>query len=337
MNFKSKKFWISIFISIIFFVIVYNVYEGIYLPAKTDDLENKEFTIIKGQGIKEIAHNLKKEGLLRNEIYFLLYAMFKNKHKVIQAGQHQLNSAMNVPEILSEITQPKNTSVKFRINAGWTLENISKELQRQNIFSQNQILKFKEKIPSDFLTQFVFLQDEKVNGLEGYLYPDTYFINKNEGTEKFIEKVLLNFQEKISPLMSEIKKQGKSLSDIIIMASIIEKEASRQEDKEIISGIFWKRLKYNIPLQSDTTIHYLKKDFTSEISFLDLKIDSKYNTYRYTGLPKGPISNPSIESILAALYPKDTPYWFFLADQNGKIYFSQTFAEHAIKKEKLLK
>ena len=147
-----------------------------------------------------------------------------------------------------------------------------------------------------------------------------------------------NFDKKITPeLREEIQQQGKTIFEIVTMASLIEKEVREKEEKEIVSGILWKRLENKIPLQVDATITYITGKKTTKISKEETQIDSPYNTYKYLGLPPGPICNPGIDSIEAAIYPKSSEYWYYLSTAEGKVIFSKTLEEHNLAKAKYLK
>ncbi len=175
-------------------------------------------------------------------------------------------------------------------------------------------------------------------GLEGYFFPDTYRIYKGAIYENLLKKALNNFWNKVEPLMPEIKKQDKELADIIIMASLIEKEVSQIKDKKIVAGILYKRINIGMRLELDSTINYITGKNDPQASYFDLEKDSPYNTYKYYGLPPGPISCPGLSSIEAAIYPQDSPYLFYLNRQdNGKTIFSKTYAEHLKNKNKYLR
>ena len=180
--------------------------------------------------------------------------------------------------------------------------------------------------------------------LEGYLFPDTYYFRKEEGGDgkegikNFVKLMLTNFDKKLTPaLRTEIERQKKSIFEIVTTSSLIEKEVRTFDDKKIVSGILRKRLKTGIPLQIDATIVFITGKKTTEISIEETKIDSPYNTYKYKGLPLGPIANPGIESIIAALYPESSEYWYYLSAPDGKTIFSRTLEEHNIAKFKYLK
>ena len=169
------------------------------------------------------------------------------------------------------------------------------------------------------------------------MFPQTYFFDPQMDRFKVAELFLKNFGENLSQdLRDEIQSQGKSIFKIAIMASLLEKEAKAKEEKELVSGILWKRLEIKMPLQVDATIVYITGKRTTRISIAETKIDSPYNTYKYLGLPLGPISNPGLESILAAVYPKDKGNWYYLSTPEGQIIFSKTLEEHNIAKAKYL-
>jgi UPF0755 protein len=180
------------------------------------------------------------------------------------------------------------------------------------------------------------LQDKpKDVGLEGYLFPDTYEITLGNNCDDILNAMLENFDQKLTPaLRTEITNQKKSIFEEITMASLLEKEVKTLDDKKIVSGILWKRISIGMPLQLDSTVNYATGKSDASVLIKDTKIDSPYNTYKYPGLPKGPISNPGMDSIMAAIYPKATNYWYYLSD--GKTIFSETLEQHDIAKAKYL-
>ncbi|MCX6701950.1 MAG: endolytic transglycosylase MltG [Candidatus Zambryskibacteria bacterium] len=170
---------------------------------------------------------------------------------------------------------------------------------------------------------------------EGYLFPDTYFISKTAKSMDVINMMKENFEVKINSV-SGIATSTHKLKDIIIMASILEGEAL-PKDRNIVAGILWKRLEMGMPLQVDSTFAYINGKNTYELTLDDLKIDSPYNTYKYRGLPPGPISNPGLEAIISAINPIKTKYLYFLTEKDGTIHYAKTFEEHKRNKELYLK
>ena len=175
-----------------------------------------------------------------------------------------------------------------------------------------------------------FLIDRpKGASLEGYLYPDTYRVYKQTDLEAIVEKMLNNFDAKLTTEMrDEIKKQKKTIFEVLTLASIVEKEMYGYENRRVVAGIFYNRLKVGMPLQSDVTVNYITKKGTTRPSLDDTHIDNPYNTYVNKGLPPGPVCNPSIEAIKAVIYPADTDYMYFLTNEKEQIIFSKTYEEH---------
>ncbi|MDP2665516.1 MAG: endolytic transglycosylase MltG [bacterium] len=190
-----------------------------------------------------------------------------------------------------------------------------------------------EEIPdisaSDFLA--------KAQPYEGYLFPDTYLFPQSAGVDSIVKTMRANFDTKTAPLASEVKVSGHSLSDIIIMASLVEKEARTIANRRIVAGILWNRIKLGMPLQVDAVFGYIYGRDTYSPSFADLKVDSPYNTYIHKGLPPGPIGNPGLESIDAALHPTKTDYLYYLVDKNGVIHYATTYAGHQANQRKYLR
>lgn len=241
---------------------------------------------------------------------------------------------------------------------GWTLNNINNYLTTIGSWGLEDLEKVTGQakidyrnrsdlvLPPDYVEQFSFLQDKpKYYGLEGFLFPDTYRVFTDASAQDVIIKMLDNFDKKLTAEMrAEIARQGKTIYEIVIMASLIEKEAPidyndpDNRNAKIVSDIFWGRLKTNQALQSDATLSYLLNDSNPAHSGEDLKIDSPYNSYKYRGLPPTPICNPGIKAIEAAIYPIKTDYNYFLTSLDGKnIYYAKTYQEHLQNKYKYLK
>lgn len=177
---------------------------------------------------------------------------------------------------------------------------------------------------------------DKALPFEGYLFPDTYYFLPNVKEEEIIRTMKENFFTRIGEIDDEINSSGKPLEDIVIMASIIEKEARTLLTQRMISGILWHRIEINMPLQVDAVFPYILGKNTFEVTLEDLKVDSPYNTYRYKGLPFGPIANPGISSLRAAADPIESDYIFYLSDLDGNMHYSRTFEEHKLKKSMYL-
>lgn len=320
---------------LVFFIAVFLL--GAYLPKSFIKSAEISYVLQKGRGYKKIAEDLKEKGVIRSQSFFEFYVLVSLSYSKLQAGRYELSSSMAVAQIVKKLVTGDVVKEKITIIEGWNIKSIAKELENKGLY---QTADFLNSAQRDFSQGFEFLKDKpKDLSLEGYIFPDTYYIIKETTAEEFLKMALLNFDKKlISDLKKEIAKQSKSIFQIATMASMLEKEVKSLDDKKIVSGILWKRIKEGIPLQVDSTVNYITGKNDAKISLNDAKIDSKYNTYKYYGLPMGPISNPGMDSILSAIYPEESPYWYYLsADGNGKTIFSKTLAEHNTAKTKYFK
>jgi UPF0755 protein len=281
-----------------------------------------------------VALELESLEIIKSSYFFKLYSVLSLKHSKLQAGKYELSPRMSIRQITNIITQGRTIKNKLVILEGWNIKDIGKYLESKDICTQAYFISLTKK---SYYGKFNFLEDKPENvNLEGYLFPDTYELEENGTCEDVLGDMLANFDKKLtSELKEEIENQKKSIFDIITMASMIEKEAFGLADKKVVSGIFWKRIAIDMPLQSCATVNYITGKNDPGVATADTKIDSPYNTYKYLGLPKGPISSPGINSILAAIYPTKTKYWYFLAD--GKMIFSETLDQHNEAKAQYLK
>jgi UPF0755 protein len=294
------------------------------------------FEIKKGERNKEIAGRLAAEGLIANKIYFYYYI---HSHKLISQifpGEYQLSGTMSIAEIANIITNPEEKFVKVTFPEGWTIRQMAEKLKTGGL-PGDEFLNLANN-PGKFKKRYSYLSGENVKTLEGYLFPDTYFFKKDISAENIIGRMLDTFNLKLNDQMrKDISSQNKTIGDIIIMASIVEKEVQTAEDMKIVSGIFWNRIKNNQRLQSDAPLSYILNDKKDSHSGKDLELDSPYNTYRYAGLPPAPISNPGLNALNAAIYPTALDYDYFLTatvDGQKEVIYSKTFEEHLANKKK---
>ncbi len=288
-------------------------------PLSSGNNYNQIFVVKEGEGLKKIAANLEKDNLIKNDIWFMSYILLKGWGAQLKAGEYLINPGLNVKEIANKIIQGETNSVdiKITIPEGFNLKKIDARLAKYGLIEEGELANKEE--------------------LEGYLFPDTYNFEKGESLEKIISKMKENFADQLdSKIKADIEDQGKDIEEIIIMASIIEKEVNNDQDRKIVSGIFWRRLADNYPLESCATIAYALEIDKWRYSQEDTEIDSAYNTYRNIGLPPTPICNPGLSSIKAAVYPQESDYYFFLSGVNGETVFSKTLEEHNQNKAKYL-
>ncbi len=335
-----KKILLLIIISTIVFSVLYLL--QINLQAGDSD-ESIAFVVLKGESAKDVSQKLEEAGLIKSAFYFDLYIWQKEWQTNFQAGIHYLSLSMKMKEIATDLVSSGNSGdeIIVKIIEGWSITDMAEYFDDQKLFKEKDFLKAVEySIGKGYLQDYNFLSDKpKKYGLEGYLFPDTYRVFKSASLDDIIRKMLSNFDLKLTEKMrSDITSQGKTIYEIITMASLIEKEVRSSDDMETVSGIFWNRIKNRQPLQSCATLAYVlgedKKQYTTE----DTNIDSLYNTYRHQGLPPGPICNPGLQAIKAAIYPNDTNYNYFLSRlSDGKTIFSATYDEHLKNKAKYLK
>lgn len=312
----------KILILLVIIGIIFWGYQGIYQSTDKNDL--KIFNIEKGSSVKKIAQDLENEEIIKSSNLFLFYSLITN-NKNIKAGEYLLSSQMNIPQIVEIVVGGKINEKKITIIEGWDLNDIASYLEKEGISTKEEFFN-------------VAGEPRNKDSLEGYIFPDTYNITSKDTAETIVQKTLLNFEQKITnELKEEIERQGKTIDEIIIMASIIEKEVKTLEDKKNVSDVLWKRIDANMPLQSCATVLYALGEKKSSVSTADTKIDSPYNTYKYRGLPIGPIANPGMDSILASIYPTKNNYWYYLSSPEGKTYFSTTLDEHNYKKNLYLR
>lgn len=329
---KSKFFLFFIIVAIFFAGAL--VEEALIAPAGRDN--SVIFSVENGQSLWQISSNLEKADLIKSRYTFFAVAVLSGKSEKLQAGYYQLSPAMGIFDILEKISSGELYRKKVVLLEGWTVADIGEYLQEESICPKELFL---SAVLADFSSQFDFLKDKpKDLSLEGYIFPDTYEVSFSGNAHELILKALQDFDLKLTPEMrEEIARQKKTVFDVVRMASIIEKEVNSLADKKIVSGILWKRLDSGMPLQVDATVLYALGNASQKVSIDDTETDSPYNTYNIKGLPLGPISNPGLESIIAAIYPEKSSYWYYLSTPSGKTIFNKTFSSHLAAKIKYLR
>lgn len=340
-----------IFVFIILALIAFSGYRYIEREANqgTAGSSNiiQQFEVKEGEGSTEVGINLEKAGLIKDKYIFYYYVWKTGTDSKIQIGIYELSPDMTMGEMVSKFTKGEIVPqiIKLTIPEGFTNKKIIERLRDKKPELADDFEELvscrclgEETCACDkFSRGYVFLQEiPKGTDMEGFLFPDTYHIEKEDTAETLASKMLNNFKKKMGQdIIEEINRQEKSIHEIITMASIIEKEAKTDQDRRIVSGIFWKRIEDEHPLQSCATLAYITGEDKKQYSLADTQIDSPYNTYLVKGLPLGPVANPGMASILAALHPENTDYYYFLTDPaTGEMVYSKTAEEHAENKQK---
>jgi len=277
---------------------------------------NKIITVEKGVTLKEVAIKFEKEKLVRYATLFDCLMRYSGYEKDIKAGKYIFGKKLSLIGLMQRLIKGDYgiPTIKITVPEGSTIKDINR------IFGEAGFENFE-------------IKDKE---LEGYLFPDTYFFLADNTPEDAITKMTENLKSKTIDLEADIANSKRNFHQILTMASLLEKEAAKTEDREIISGILWKRLDKKMLLQVDATLDYVLDKNTFELTTDDLKNKSPYNTYKWLGLPPTPICNPGLNAIKAALYPEQSQYWYYLSDKKGNLYYSKTYEEHKLNKAKYL-
>ncbi|MBI2634791.1 endolytic transglycosylase MltG [Candidatus Peregrinibacteria bacterium] len=305
-------------------------------PVDENNTTDISFQIKKGQTVKEIAKNLDEKQLIKSNLAFSIYAKLHKLDKNILAGRFILKKSMNTPQILATLSDPQKAQTVITVQEGLRIKDIDSKLAELELIETgeftNEVKKFNGWEYYTFLNKDVL---EKLElPLEGYLYPDTYFLDPNDfQPHDLIFLMLDNFEKKTAEFLPQIKRH--TIHEIITIASIIENEVFGEEDRKIVSGILWKRLESGWKLDADATLLYISDD--RKISGKELESSSPYNTRKLGGLPPGPISNPSLESIEASMFPEESQYWFYLTTSDtGEVIYARSNEEHNENRAKYL-
>ena len=285
--------------------------------------EVKLFKVEKGESAKIIAEHLKNSNLIENQFFFQLYVFLSLRQYALKTGDYELSPSMSIRDIADTIVLGGTNEVLVTIPEGFTLKQVEQRLVGAGLIKQGDLesYRFYNGVPP------VLSDKPQSASLEGYLFPDTYRFFKDAKLPDIVSKMVANLDNKLtSDLKTAVKNSSYTTYEILTMASLIEKEIKSDSDREIVSGVLWKRLKTKIPLQVDATLIYITG--RQEVYEADKKINSPYNTYYYRGLPRGPISNPGLSAIRAAVFPESSPYWYYLSAKDGATIFSKTLEEH---------
>lgn len=269
--------------------------------AKTEDLTAVE--IPQGSGVTQIAYLLEEEGVIKKPRLFLLYAKVNGAARNIHAGNFALPKGEDFKTLIELLQNSESQDVEVVIPEGFTVEQMADVMEERLSISKEAWL-------------------AAARNMEGYLFPDTYRFAAGVSAQDVVNKMRSNFDRRI-------EAAGLSPSaEQIIIASILEKEVRTPETMANVSDIIRKRLAIGMALQMDSTVNYVTNAGRPSATYQDIEVDSPYNTYKYPGLPPGPIGNPGINAIRAAMNPTANSYYYFLTDPQGNIYYAETFEQH---------
>lgn len=325
-------------IGIILFISAYFYFKNTLGPVNESSPEEIQVTIPIGSTANQIGTILESEGLVRNGTMFRYYVRYKNESG-FQAGDYSLSTDMSMDELIHALKEGRvhqEPELVFTVPEGRWLIDVAKIIARETDHTEEEVMEVitnRDYIES-LVNQYAFLTDEILNeelhyALEGYLFPARYdFIEKQPTIETIIGEMLNSTESVLAEFADDIEQSEYTIHELLTLASIIEREAQKSEDRYKISGVLYNRLERGMRLQVDPTVSYAHGEHSYMTTYKMLEIDSPYNTYRYAGIPIGPIASPGKDSIKAALNPEETSAIFFYARYGGEVIYTETLEEH---------
>ncbi len=331
-----KNNMLRIILILVSLIIMYIISEAGGLFSQSDEIV---FEINPGTAFNSIVSDLKEQDVINNASFFKAYSkiMAGSKLSDIKAGKVIIDGRVSYHTLLSLICSDERyaKTVAVTIPEGYNLKEIKKLLEEHNLIDSAE---FDDAIKNyDFDYKFIKNLEKTDSRLEGYLFPDTYYFTEDDNEISIINSMLSNFNSIYLKYENEFKNSDYTLHENIILASIVEKEGGNSDDFKKVSSVFHNRLKRtdNLSyLQSCATVQYLMDEKKAVLSSADIAVDSPYNTYKYPGLPKGPIASPGEEAIKATLNPANTDYLYFQNDKDGVLHFTNNYDEHLRNMEK---
>lgn len=334
-----KKLSILLVIPIIFSIVALGafIWWDDASRAPTQNPNPKRFVVTKGSNASQIAEKLYKEGLIKTPFAFKIYVQLTGKSDKIQAGQYEVAQNLGLIEVVATLTRsPKEFWVTIP-------EGLRKEQVVERVVDALGLEKPEAQV---FREEFLKESDDQ----EGFLFPDTYLFPKTASASSVVRKMTETFAKKFNnQIREDLGSKGLDMSDLVTLASLVEKETKTDEERPVVAGILLKRIKSGWALNVDATVQYAIasskcivqsakcEEWWPKITRDDYEFDSPYNTYKFAGLPPGPIANAGLSSLRAVVYSKDSPYWYYLHDSSGNIYYAETLEEHNQNIQKYLK
>lgn len=298
----------------------------IYFLRPAEGAETITAVVPAGVTQNEIGALLVKERLVSSRLLFKLYTKWRGADTQFQYGTFEIVRGSSIRKIVNQLTVSQADEVMITMIEGWTIREMAAYLEEATAIATDDFLE--SATASLWQEEFAFLGAKPSSrDLEGFLFPDSYRILKSAAAEDVIRKQLTAFAV----------KAGEISYDDLILASIVEREVRGEQDRRMVANLFQRRLKIGMGLQADSTVNYVTGKNTPALSAEDKELDTPYNTYKYRGLPPGPISNPSLESIDAVRRPFANDYWFFLTDSEGNVHYGKTLEEHNVNKARYLR
>lgn len=320
----SRKSLLFASIALVFTLVVFlSLGFGIFLVSPADgQAEEEVFVVREGSSLREVAQDLERRGLVKSGFLFVLWSRTMGYSKGIKSGEYRLSAAMPPVKILEKLRRGLILTHPVTIPEGYGRNQIADLLHEKDLVERSLFL--------DLTQAQEVLQKYGVPGrdLEGYLFPDTYQFGRGISADLIIDTMVRRFWQMVEPLLEKARETGMSMGEIVTLASIVEKETGRPEERPLIASVFLNRLKRGMRLESDPTVIYGLEDFDGNLRKKDLTEKSPYNTYVIHGLTPGPICSPGLDSIKAVIFPAQTEYLYFVSKNDGSHHFSATLSEH---------
>ncbi len=343
-NRRRGRRWLTIVAVIACFLVLavggtaYYVYQELQPVDPKGKPVVKNVTIPKGSSVAEIARLLEEHQLIQNATLFTYYVKVKGVGSRLQAGEYVFETGQAVDQLLEKMAKGDTVAntVRFTVPEGWNVEQIATALEKKGVVNKQ---KFLQEVNSGAFPEFPFVasipqKEGRKYRLEGYLFPETYEVEKGATEHEIIAKMLGQFQKELQPdWVDKLKQRKMTLDDAVNLASIVEREVVVDKERPIVAGVYYNRLREGWLLQADATVQFILGKQRDRITYDDLKIKNPYNTYVYPGLPPGPIASPGRESLAAVVQPASHDFFFYVTKKDGSSehYFSQTLEEHLAK------
>ncbi len=337
-----KKLWWLLLVIPFLFLAIFIIWFGQATSGNGPLQIPQRVTITAGQGVNAIAADLIAKGVIDSDLAFKISVVLEGARNSFIPGDYTIPEKANIRKVIEILTsEPEVDEVTVRVQEGWTAREIGTALEKAGVLSAEAFVAAVSTTDSRTIAPdrtYDFLRDKPATAsLEGYLFPDTYKFFKDATAKHVVQKFLDTFETKVSAtILADIRSQGRTVFDVVTLASIVDKEVRTDADRRIAAGVFWTRLAHGIALQSDATVNYVTGKQALQPTNADLGTSSPYNTYQHRGLPPGPIGNPSFSAIRATADPQDSDYLYFLTKPDGTTVFSKTYEEHLANKRKYL-
>ncbi|MCX5850345.1 MAG: endolytic transglycosylase MltG [Deltaproteobacteria bacterium] len=312
---------------VIFFAVIVVLFCVLLANYSISSIDRKNMTVLvdipTGSSFLKVTETLHQAGLIKSRILFYSLTIIKNARRHIRAGEYEFNTSLTPSAMIDKLLRGEIKIHKVIIREDLSLREIVVLLDTEKLINKEDF--FELACDEEFLKSL----NIKADSLEGYLFPDTYYLDRSMSTRQIVKAMVNQFWKKVTPEM--IKRAGEkrfNIHQLVTFASIIGKESGNDAEKPLISAVFYNRLKKRMPLQSDPTAVYDLDNFEGKILRSHLKRKSPFNTYVIRGLPPGPIANPGVTSLKAVLYPASVNYLYFVSKKDGTHFFSSSLAEH---------